>query len=291
MRAIAQTTETIAREESRAGRGRDFLMPFEEKEGTTAIVRRLHKFPQVDVIRARGEWEPFDRHACGPMSLDTLTECLELIFSGASADAINDVYRRTATRSLSRFDPRRSVGFKMRFKHEGTRQPEFKEAMIEVLAQHNVLVLMAVRQDLLRWALSKYHGDGTGRPGHLQFQLASGALNRGDIPRISVDPAALERTIGRCRETHVAKRRLASDLRAAGLHVVPVRYEDFLADETAFFRDLLSRLGHEPTERDMQEALSSDIGVQRVHGDDLSEYFVNAEELEARFGDRFEAWP
>jgi hypothetical protein len=282
-------------------------MFFEQKEGTTAIVRTLHGFPQVDVIRARGQWEPFDRHVCGAMDLSTLRDCLDLVFSGASCDEVNPIYRRTATRSLSRFDPKLSVGFKMRFTPPGdpeippgreSRRTEigaeyerrFAETVIDVLARHDVVVFLAVRQDLLRWALSKYHGDGSGRPGHLQFKIASGELAREEIPRMRVDIDALGRTIETCREIHAAKRQLQARLRDAGLDVVPVRYEDFLADAPAFFRELLAHLGHEVTDEEIHAAITRDIRVKRVHGDDLSEFFTNADEIEARLGDTFEAW-
>ena len=272
---------------------RDFVMLFDEKEGTTPIVRLLDNFPQVDVIRTWGEWEPFDRHACGPMPLASLLECIDLVYSRAPVAEINRIYERTATRSLSEFCRGVSVGFKMRFRPslESESRGRFSAAMIELLKRHDVLVFLAVRQDLLRWALSKYHGDGTGRAGHIQFRLASGRLTREEIPRITVDPEALERTIERCREIHEQKRHLASDLQGAGIEVVPMRYEDFLADAVAFLTDALDHLGHEVAESEVRDALARGALIQRVHGDDLSEFFVNASEIESRFGDRFEAWP
>jgi hypothetical protein len=272
---------------------RNFVMLFDEKEGTTPIVRLLNNLSHVDVIRARGEWEPFDRHACGPMPLASLRECLDLVFSGAPVAEINRIYERTATRSLSKFRGDVSVGFKMRFKppQESESMDRFSAVMVDVLKRHQVLVFLAVRQDLLRWALSKYHGDGTGRPGHIQFRLASGDLARHEIPRIRVDPDALERTIERCEAIHAEKRRLSRELQDAGIDVVPVRYEDFLADPVAFFTRLLAHLGHEVSEAELRDALARGAHVERVHGDNMSEFFVNAAELESRFGDRFEAWP
>ena len=291
-------------------RGRDFVMFFEEKEGTTPIIRLLNNFRQVEVVRARGEWEPFDQHACGPMRLSALRRCLDLVFSRAPIEEINEIYQQTSSRALSKFDGDCSLGFKMRFKaplepsisppvqgrprvratSESGSRTQFSRTMIDVLRRHRALVFLAVRQDLLRWALSIYHGDGTGRPGHLQFQLASGKLEREEVPRIRVSPDALEETIEGCRAIHTRKRELAADLRASGLDVVPVRYEDFLADRGALLAELLVHLGYEVGEDEVRDALAQGIRLERVHGDDLSEFFVNAEELESRFGDRFEAW-
>jgi hypothetical protein len=286
-------------------------MFFDEKEGTTPIVRLMNNFPAVDVIRAMGEWEPFDRHACGAMPLSSLRQCLDLVFSGGSAADINPIYERTATRRVSEFSSDGSVGFKMRFtaprqpwvppggqfvpgladRIESASRSRFSRMMFEVLSRHDVLVLLAVRQDLLRWALSKHHGDGTGRPGHIQFRLASGKLARGEIPRIAVDPDVLERKIERCRAIHAEKRRLMAELQAAGIDVLALRYEDFLADPIGYFTDLLTHLGHAVSEEVVQTALARGARVERVHGDDLSEFFINADELEARFGGCFERWP
>jgi len=272
-------------------RGRDFVMFFDEKEGTTPIIRLLNNFPQVEAIRTMGEWEPFDRHASGPIQLSTLRECLDMVFSRASVEDINKVYQRTASRALSPFRGDGSIGFKMRFTGpEGSSEDHFTRMMLDVLIRHDVLVFLAVRQDLLRWALSKYHGDGTGRPGHIQFKLASGKLARDEIPRITVDTDRLERTIDRCEAIHAQKRQLMRKLQDAGLDVVPVRYEDFLADPAACLMGLVASLGHEVSDGEARDALTRGAFVERVHGDDLSEFFVNAAELESQFGDRFEAW-
>jgi hypothetical protein len=273
-------------------RGSDFVMFFDEKEGTTPIIRLLNNFPQVEVIRTMGEWEPFDRHASGPMPLSSLRTCLDLVFSRTPVEEINEIYQRTATRPLSPFRGDGSIGFKMRFTAPaGASEELFARMMLEVLARHDVLVFLAVRQDLLRWALSKYHGDGTGRPGHIQFRLASGKLARNEIPRITVDTDRLERTIERCEAIHAEKRKLMAKLQDAGLDVVPVRYEDFLADPAACLSGLMAALGGEVSEEEAGDALATGAFVERVHGDDLSEFFNNAAELESRFGDRFERWP
>ena len=265
---------------------RDFIIFFEQKEGTTAIVRLLNGFPGVDVIRAGGVFEPFDPHVCGPMSTEAQRDCLELIFSRRPVEEANRIYRRTSKRPLSPYHEDTSLGFKSRFEALADPAP-----IIDLLVRHRVLVFLAIRQDLFRWALSRYHGDGTGKPGHLQVRLASGQIARDDIPRIAVDEDELARVIERCERLHARKRELEARLRDRGLEVLPLRYEDFLADKEAFYKTLLAQLGQSVTEAEMRAALTRDIRLQRVHGEDLSEFFVNAEALEARFGDRFQAWP
>lgn len=292
------------------GDARRFVMFFDQKEGTSPVVRLLHRFPGVEVLHhppGRG-WEPFDRHNCGPMSLDSLLECLDLIFSGASAEEANGIYERTAKAPLADYETTAAVGFKMRFEPPGEpRIPaglgvlrgsiearyrrQFSDAMVDLLERRGVVVFLAVRQNLMRWALSKYHGDGTGRAGHIQFRLAGGEVSREEIPRIEVDPGKLESVIADCEAIHAAKERLARRLQEAGIEVVPVRYEDFLDDQPAFFRSLLGRLGRRLTDEQISDVLDRGIALQRVHGEDLSEFFVNADEIEARFGDRVRLWP
>lgn len=68
--------------------------------------------------------------------------------------------------------------------------------MIKILRRNDTVVFLAVRQDVFRWGLSKYHGDGTGQPpGHLQFKLARGELQKSEIGKIHVDPERSRRSL------------------------------------------------------------------------------------------------
>ena len=97
----------------------DFIVFFEEKEGTTALMRLLDNFNQLSLIHQTGNtgWEPFDRHACGRMSLSSLSQCFEIIFGNDPVDMerLNRIYTNTATGPLEFFDKQKAVGFKMRF--------------------------------------------------------------------------------------------------------------------------------------------------------------------------------
>lgn len=59
-----------------------------------------------------------------------------------------------------------------------TNEDPFKKVLLEIFKKYKVVVLFALRQYLLRWGLSKYHGDCTGKPGHLQFKLANVRINK-----------------------------------------------------------------------------------------------------------------
>jgi hypothetical protein len=294
-----------------------FILFFTEKEGSSPIVRLLENFEGFAVVHQTGGggYEPFDSHNCGPMSNKSLRACLEIVFGDSPIDfaELNRIYMRTAVRPLQSFDDAH-VGLKMRFvpprqlprlfkraplvgnqirrgyvKYQVDRGP-FRRMMLEVLQKRGVTVLMAVRQDVFRWALSKYHGDGTGRRGHLQFALASGKLRREDIPRIHVDCERFESVVRECELAHERKRRLVRDLEVRGIAVYPLVYEDFVGNPQQFFASLLRALGTERPRSEIEAALERGTGLKRVHVGDVCEYVVNHREVVQRFGGRFVAW-
>ena len=201
---------------------RNFVIFFQGKEGSSALVRQLDRFEQISVICQVGRkglaWEPFDKNACGAMTLSDRRRCLELIFNHEPLDmeALNHIYLKTATNRLGRFDKSNAVGFKMRFKPPWYTRWWYRRSLLSLFARYRVLVLLLVRQDLLRWALSIYHGDGEGRPGALQFRLADGRISREDINTIEVDCERLDQEIAKCRLRHAYKKGLVAHLGARG---------------------------------------------------------------------------
>jgi hypothetical protein len=301
----------------------NFVLFFEEKEGSTAVIQILSELDQVSVVRREtmsglGGWEPFEWFNCGSLSPDHFRRCLQLIFGQRPVDlaALNSVYTRTARAPLRPFDASRSVGFKMRinppwdiprltaasplrrlaavdylarFLRRAGRN-SFKNLMGRACSDLGVVVLVMVRQDIFRWAISKYHGDGTGRPGHLQFRLASGEVEAGGLPMITIDPQKFGRIVDRCVELHKVKRWWADAMRDAGVTVHALRYEEFLSDRIAFFSALLRTLGIRLGDGELDDRLSRQIRLQRVHGSDISEYVSNHREITDRYGGRFIAW-
>jgi hypothetical protein len=295
----------------------NFLILFEEKEGTSPLVRLLDNFEKISIIHQVDNqgWEPFDRHNCGPMPLKNLKKCLELIFSNTVIDfsKLNAIYTQTATRPLEKINSQEtSVGFKMRFRAPVDRFPfltsimnrwdrssdlfdefrlrPFKMMMFDVLKKFNVVVLLVVRQDVFRWGLSKYHGDGTGKPGHLQFKLADGRLSKKEIGKIDVDCEQLDKIIKQCEKSHAKKRLLAKELEVAGIQVYPIRYEDFLADKKDYFADILNHLDLETSKESLEAALNKGAYFQKVHSDDISDFVLNHEEVKKKFAERFVPW-
>ena len=293
---------------------RDFVLFFGEKEGTSAMVRWADRLEGVSVVHhdnGRG-WEPLEAHLLGrDLRLEEVSTLFSLIYSKPrDMDALRRTYAvKRPDRTLVSLPETGSVGLKMRWRppdvfHCGyelidlpvnrlfreMRRSRHFAAMTEQMAAHDVVPMMAARQDIFRWALSKYHGSGSGKKGHLQFKLASGEIERGDIPKVHVHLRKFGRLVDQCRRLHEGKRELAEALLAQGLSVKPLLYEDFLEDKVAFFEDFLESLGHPVRPGQVHSMLEGAINLQRVHTGPLSDYVENAVELERAFGGAWEEW-
>lgn len=301
---------------------KNFIIFFEEKEGTSPLVRLLDNLNQISIVHQINDkgWEPFDEHNCGPMSNARLFQCLHHVYAPRSRDmtAVNTLYTATAVRPLETIEQNASVGFKMRFKppvsfplntpiipgwnktmkklfadrqffaEKFTRQ--FKTEMIEFLKEHDIFVFIVVRQDIFRWALSKYHGDGQGGSGHLQFKLASGQISRDEIGSVAVDCDRLSQILEHCEASHIAKRELMEDFKASGVACAPLRYEDFLKDKPTYFQEFGHFVGQNITPDDVAAAIEKGAYFEKVHSNDISEFVQNHEEVMDRFGNRFFEW-
>jgi len=295
---------------------RNFIIFFNEKSGTSPLVRLLDQFESVSILHQENNtgFEPFDRHNCGRMSLHDLRKCLGIIYGQGPKDIeqLNREYTKTAKRPLDIANGKGVVGFKMRFSppnpypYHIDRFPvwnqlsgglfrkrymrSFKNVMFDVLKRHDVVVFMAVRQDVLRLGLSIYHGDGTGKPGHLQFKLARGAINRDAIGKISVDCERLETIISKCEAMHAEKRLLMEEFTQAGIQAHPILYEEFVTSKRSYLKNLFEILELEISDDELSHALSQEERLKKVHSDDISEFVENHEEVLSKFSDRFVPW-
>jgi hypothetical protein len=159
-----------------------------------------------------------------------------------------------------------------------------------VFAARQVCVFVLVRRDALRWSLSKYHGDGSGRPGHLQFKLAAGDIGREDILAFDVDFARLDTLLTECRAAYARKRRLLADFAAAGVRAHVLFYEDFLVDQAAYLVRWFALLGHPVTPDAVARALAAGPQFEKVHGQDISTFVRNHAAVHARYGESIDGW-
>jgi hypothetical protein len=302
---------------------KNFVLFFEEKEGSTAVVQTLDSLESISLVRREtssglGGWEPFEWFNCGSLGRSRFRECLRLIFSERPLNLahLNELYLSTARAPLRSFGCNGSVGFKMRivppwdlpnlradsayrsnravdFVCRSIRRIErnsFRSLMADLLGELDVVVFVMVRQNIFRWAISKYHGDGSGKPGHLQFRMAAGDVPRSSLPRIEIEPKRFERILAKCVELHRIKRWWYDAMKDAGVTVHPLRYEEFSDDRVNFFAKTVGCLGTSVSPQDLSASVSAGTRLARVHGTDISEYVINHREISEKYGDRFIRW-
>jgi len=279
---------------------RNFIIIFAEKEGTSPLIRLLNNFEQISIIHQVNtqDWEPFDIHNRGAMTLRNLERCLDMVFNKESINfnQLNQIYTKSAKKPLEEFSGSEVTGLKMRFTSPGKNSPywdilpkgftydSFRVMMLNVLKRNDVVVFLALRQDILKWALSKYHGDGTGKPGHLQFELAKGKIKRNSIGKIHVDSTRLKTIISQCVEAHARKHRLMEDFNRADIQSHFLIYEDFLTDKQKCLNRILDILELNTSTEEIDAALKSGTYFEKVHSDDIADFVVNHEEITEKFG-------
>lgn len=295
---------------------RNFVVFFDGREGTTALMQLLSNFDQISVLHydIKSGWEPFDYNSCGPISKQDLKECFNILFGNkpVDVDRFNQIYTKTAKKPVSISNPDGSIGFKMRFEPpdkvavtlrrmavwykmggeilKNAYNRSFENMMFDVLKSNNVAVFFAIRQDVLRWALSIYHGDGTGKRGNLQWKLASGKISREEIGKIHIDCKRLEKIILRCEESLAIRHKLKQEFEQKGIKVYPLLYEDFVQDKLPYFQRVCEILEIPLTEEEIKAVINQGAYFKKVHSDKLSGFVENHEEVMEKFGNRFVSW-
>jgi len=232
------------------------------------------------------------------MTLSDLERCLDMVYNKESINftELNQIYTRTAKTLLAEFSENEVAGLKMRFTTPSENSlfwntlpknftpDSFRTMMFNVLKRNDVVVFLALRQDILRWALSKYHGDGTGKPGHLQFKLAKGKIRRNAIGKIHVDSTRFKTVISQCVEAHAYKHRLMEDFKLAGNQTHFIIYEDFLIDKQKYLNRVLDLLELDTSAQEIDDALNKGTYFEKVHSHDIANFVVNHEEIVEKFG-------
>ena len=295
---------------------KNFILFFNGKEGTSALIHLLNNFEEVSIVHQeenRG-WEPFDTHSCGLIKPNDIKECLDILFD--SDDLVNDwsrlnqIYKKTARAPLdNNILKRNAIGFKMRFydprgkyrlfssficfyRNYYTMRENLKynSMMMEVLQKENMVVFMMVRLDVFRWALSKYHGDGTGKKGNLQFKLAKGTMKKEEIPKINVDVNKFKKILEDCKYLINRKKKLYQKLKTKNIQVHPIFYEDFCNDKVSCFQRFFESLGYTMSEKLIIKVLNKGAYFKKVHSNDISDFVINHEEINDLFGHEKMIW-
>lgn len=285
---------------------RSFIIHFSEKEGTTAGVQLIDRLSEVSVLNTQSRaWEPLSSHEVGPMRARDSIRFLDAAFGRDDARA-RDLYTRSSVRTLSPIPATGGFGFKWRMApargrtmgfgipglrgaHLRLRRAWFERALSRCLQRNRVVMFVAVRQDLLRWSLSKYR-DLENPKSHLQFRVQSGAVKREELEKLHVDVEVFGGIVDRCRAEHVGKQRRVEAWRRLGLDVVPLRYEDFLHDKPGWLRQVTDAVEVDVTDAELQQAIEAGSRLKKVHSNDISTFVSNHEEVMARFGDAWFGW-
>lgn len=263
---------------------KNFIIFNSEKEGSCALVQTLNNFNDVTIIS--DFIEPFDRHmfvkneygAGKDISKKDFLHCLSLIFDSSPnyLEELNTIYTRYNKHFTFSFSKEKSRGFKMRVREQ------WNDDLFAILKKYKVTAFVLIRQDLLRWALSKYHGDGTGQKGHLQFSN----VHIKDLPKLKVNWSSLKKKIKKCERRIADKEKLIQNLRSAGVEAFPLYYEDFCYNKAAYFKKLLHTLELELSDDEVRQALMQNCNYSKVHPDDISTFVDNHQEIIKKF-DRY----
>jgi hypothetical protein len=259
----------------------NFIIFNTEKEGSCALVMTLDNFEKVNIIS--DYIEPFDRHmfigkhgvSGKDIAKEDFLKCLSIIYDSSNnyLEELNLVYSQYNNQCKFKFSKDKSHGFKMR------QRQQWKSGIFSILKKFDVTAFVLIRQDVFRWALSKYHGDGKGGKGHLQFE----GVNIAELPKIEVSWRSLKKKIKKCERRIENQKRLLQDLQTFGVEAIPLYYEDFCNNKIDYFKQLLRRLDITITDSDIMQAIRKDCHYKKVHPDDISEFVENHEEISKKF--------
>jgi hypothetical protein len=288
-----------------------FLILNYEKEGSNHLMWLLRGFDGLSIVHKRPEeMEPFDRHQCGPMAVADLVACFDQIF-GPNRDEqrLNEIYMRTSDAPLGRIGDGGIPGFKMRYQPPANEDHAFlsrlaavpglgpglasalnpgryryQRGILGVLSRHGVKVFVTVREDIFRWALSLYHGDGTGRAGHIQFDVAWRGREVPSVPAIEVDRERFAATLGHCRVILQYKIKIMRRMQRAGIPVKPLYYEELCDAPGRLLGTLLKDVGLPVSGAEIDAVVRRGTRFRKVHPTDISRFVTNHEPITAEFG-------
>ena len=275
------------------------------------MLQNLNLFNDVSVVHqsdGRG-WEPFEHHNCGNANISVIVNCMNAMFTRDSAQlkCAKGDYDQLARQSMEINIEKQAVGFKMRFRAPRNFFPKtksitcnrafsyisriffnrhFRDNVTECLIENNVKVFFIVRQDVMRWALSKYIGRGDGRIGHRQFTKHRTL----DVEPKPINPYRLSKIVTKCLRIHSYRKKEFKRLQSLGIDCHVLTYESFQKDKTAFYDSFLKKLHIEASIESIDNVLVGGVGPTKVHSDSLHHFVNNHEEISKKFGSFYESW-
>ncbi|AYV82343.1 MAG: hypothetical protein Homavirus33_5 [Homavirus sp.] len=242
--------------------------------GSSAIISHLKKLTKyVDIIG----FEPFDNfHMKKPLIGENLTMIFDLLFSKNLTNdfayyKMNSIYKIYSDKEIDKFDKKKAIGFKMRFRNW--------ETIETPIIKNNVVVFILVRQDVFKWAISTYDVDCN------QFKLIKGDIEKD--PTIKIDIEKFKSILRICHKNLEERYGLIDMLRKKNVDVCPLYYEEFCNDKKLFFKKMFDKLQIKLTNDELTEFANKPNYFKKVHSDDLKKYVTNYDELKVEFGSKY----
>ena len=258
---------------------KNFIIFFTEKEGSSPIIETLMKFDKIDIIG----FEPFDTYVFtekefGGLGKDIkkedFAECLDLIYKNDHDpdyyQKLINIYSKYNTEiKLNNFNKlENSIGLKIRLRNN--------ELIFDKLKKYHVVTFVLIRQNVLRWALSKYVNK------HLQFEFDRDGDKNNDI-KMRFDCRRLQIHIQECEEALKDKKTLLTELKKYGIEFYPLYYEEFCHNKLDYFQNLLEKLDIKYSREAIEMTINQELLFKKVHSDNIREFVINYDEVYKTF--------
>lgn len=242
---------------------RNFIILFNGHEGSSAIISHLRKFPDINIIW----YEPLDNcHLKQPLTNPDLLTLLNYIYDTKIKNRYqlaSSLYLKYSDKALFPFEQNKSVGFKMRIREWPTLEKVFKE--------HNVVVLVLIRQNLLKLGVSKC------RPNSMQFKLINGEIEKN--PELKLDFDVLTKNIQICKDLLNYKMTVINRCNKLGITCHPIFYEEYCNNKELFFSKILQILEIKMDKETIKQIANQPCYFKKVHSDELKDFITNYDEL------------
>lgn len=243
---------------------KDFMILYRGHEGSSAIISHLKKSSNIDIVG----FEPFDthhmkKHLKGP----DLARVFKLMFDKSVNFGYNkqikDIYSQYTEIPINNIDKKKSVGFKIRLRA----WPVIKN----IIVKNNVVCFVLIRKNILKWAISRL------RSNTLQFQLINKDITAN--PKLYVKIEDLDEKIRLCQKLLDDKQKLINALKADGVDVHPIYYEDYCNNKYKFFENVFNKLDIKMTNQELKKFAEIEVHFKKVHSNDIKDFIENYDEV------------
>lgn len=249
----------------------DFALLFNEREGSTAMIGALDKITGISCLRtSKYSYEPFDNWNV-THDVSVMQQIIRKIEYRATAVDLSEQYRLIALQDQDIYYKPESLvaGFKARFSHHPWEK---------ILKGSKFHVLMAFRDDIIAQGISRYHGNGSFREGHMQFTFKQGTL----IEPFAVDLGKFSEIVNYIINANNRKKELILRLQENKIPVSVIIYEEFARDPVFLIERILKKVGFKSDRNIIKNCLEKQP-LRKVHSSKLGDFIINFEDINKQF--------